>query len=101
MKEKLQKIMEEAVAQITASETMEKLNEIKVAYLGKKGELTSVLKSMKDVPAEERPMVGQLVNDARQTIEAAFDEKRETLAKAALELKLQNETIGNKRAVNG
>lgn len=93
MKEKLQKIMEEAVAQITASETMEKLNEIKVAYLGKKGELTSVLKSMKDVPAEERPMVGQLVNDARQTIEAAFDEKRETLAKAALELKLQNETI--------
>lgn len=93
MKEKLQKIMEEAIAGINASETMEKLNEIKVAYLGKKGELTSVLKSMKDVPAEERPMVGQLVNDARQTIEAAFDEKREMLAKAALELKLQSETI--------
>lgn len=93
MKEKLQKIMEEALAGIHASEQMEKLNEIKVAYLGKKGELTSVLKSMKDVPAEERPMVGQLVNDARNVIETAWEEKRAALAKAALELKLKSETI--------
>lgn len=93
MKEKLQIIMDEALAKIKASETMDSLNEIRVAFLGKKGELTSVLKSMKDVPAEERPMVGQLVNDARTAIESKLDEKKARFAKEALEAKLQNETI--------
>lgn len=93
MKEKLQKIMEEALAQINASDQLDKLAEIKVAFLGKKGELTSVLKSMKDVAPEERPKVGQMVNDARAKIEAVMEEKRASLAKAALELKLKSETI--------
>ncbi len=64
MKDQLEKIKEDALKQIEASDALEKLNEIRVAYLGKKGELTSVLKSMKDVPPEERPKVGQMVNDA-------------------------------------
>lgn len=93
MKEKLQKIIDNAVAQINAADHMDALNEIKVAFLGKKGELTSVLKSMKEVAPEERPMVGQLVNEARNKIEGAMDEVRSKLAKAALEAKLQNETI--------
>lgn len=93
MKEKLQKIIDNAVAQINAADHMDALNEIKVAFLGKKGELTSVLKSMKEVAPEERPMVGQLVNEARTKIEGAMDEVRSKLAKAALEAKLQNETI--------
>ena len=68
MKDQLEKIKEDALKQIEASDALEKLNEIRVAYLGKKGELTSVLKSMKDVPPEERPKVGQMVNDARSII---------------------------------
>ncbi len=93
MKEKLQKIMDEALAQINASEQLDKLSEIKVAFLGKKGELTSVLKSMKDVAPEDRPQVGQLVNDARTKIESALEEKKAQLAKAVLEMKLKSETI--------
>ena len=93
MREKLQKIMDEALAQINASEQLDKLSEIKVAFLGKKGELTSVLKSMKDVAPEDRPAVGQMVNDARVKIEDAMEEKKAQLAKAVLELKLKSETI--------
>ena len=54
MKEQLERIREEALKQIEASDALEKLNEIRVAYLGKKGELTSVLKSMKNVAPEDR-----------------------------------------------
>ena len=53
MKEKLSKIMEEAMAQIDESGQLDKLNDIRVAFLGKKGELTSVLKSMKEVAPED------------------------------------------------
>ena len=69
MKEKLEQIKEEALRQIAASDALEKLNEVKVNYLGKKGELTAVLKGMKDVLPEERPAVGQLVNETRAAIE--------------------------------
>ncbi len=93
MKEKLQKIMDEALSQINASEQLDKLSEIKVAFLGKKGELTSVLKSMKDVAPEDRPAVGQMVNEAREKIEGAMEEKKAQLAKAVMELKLKSETI--------
>lgn len=65
MKEQLEKIKQEAVKQIEASDALDRLNEIRVAYLGKKGELTSVLKGMKNVDPEERPKVGQMVNEAR------------------------------------
>ena len=76
MKEQLERIKAEALAKIEASDALEKLNEIRVAYLGKKGELTSVLKSMKDVAPEERPQVGQLVNDARAQIEEKLEETK-------------------------
>ena len=73
MKEQLEKIKEEALKKIEASDALERLNDIRVAYLGKKGELTSVLKSMKDVSPEERPKVGQMVNEARALIEAKLE----------------------------
>jgi len=57
MKEKLQSIKEEALAQIQAADAPEKLNDVKVRFLGKKGELTAVLKGMKDVAAEDRRLV--------------------------------------------
>ena len=69
MKEKLQSIKEEAIRQIEASDVPEKLNEVRVKFLGKKGELTAVLKAMKDVAPEERPKVGQMVNETRAAIE--------------------------------
>ena len=72
---------------------MDRLNEIKVSFLGKKGELTSVLKAMKDVAPEDRPKVGQLVNEARKAIEEKLDEKRDIFEKAVLEEKLKSETI--------
>ena len=74
MKEQLEKIKSEALAKIDASDALEKLNEIRVAYLGKKGELTTVLKSMKDVAPEERPKVGQMVNEVRALIEERLEE---------------------------
>ena len=93
MRERLEKIKEEALKQIEASDALEKLNDIRVAYLGKKGQLTSVLKSMKDVSPEERPKVGQMVNDARALIEARLEETRELLAKKAREEQLKREVI--------
>ena len=85
--------MDEALSQIEASGELEKLNDIRVAFLGKKGELTSVLKGMKDVAPEDRPKVGQLVNEARTKIEAKLEEKKETFEKKLLEEKLKSETI--------
>ncbi len=93
MKDKLKKILDEAMAQIDSSDRLDRLNEIKVSFLGKKGELTSVLKAMKDVAPEDRPKVGQLVNEARKTIEERLDEKREIFEKAILDEKLKSETI--------
>lgn len=93
MKDQLDKIKEDALKQIEASDALEKLNEIRVAYLGKKGELTSVLKSMKDVPAEERPKVGQMVNDARAIIENRLEEAKASLAKKAREEQMKREVI--------
>lgn len=81
MKEQLERIKEEALKQIEASEALERLNEIRVSYLGKKGELTNILKSMKDVAPEDRPKVGQLVNEARAVIEGKLEEAKTALAK--------------------
>ncbi len=93
MKEQLERIREEALKQIEASDALEKLNEIRVAYLGKKGELTSVLKSMKNVAPEDRPRVGQMVNDARAAIEARLEETRLALARRARQEQLKREVI--------
>ena len=93
MKETLEKIREEALKQIQESETLDRLNEIRVAYLGKKGELTSVLKSMKDVAPEERPKVGQMVNEARTVIEEKLEEAKTALAEKIREEQLKKEVI--------
>ncbi len=93
MKDQLEKIKAEALAKIEASDALEKLNEIRVAYLGKKGELTSVLKSMKNVAPEERPKVGQMVNDARALIEEKLETTRQDLARKAREEQMKREVI--------
>ncbi len=93
MNEKLEKIRQEALSRIEQSGGLEKLEEVRVAYLGKKGELTEVLKGMRDVAPEDRPKVGQLVNEARAIIEKRLDEARSELARAARDLKIASETI--------
>jgi phenylalanyl-tRNA synthetase alpha chain len=93
MKEKLKAIVDEALEKINASEELDKLNDIRVAFLGKKGELTNVLKSMKDVAAEDRPMVGQLVNEARAALEEKLEEKKSAFAKVIREEQIKRETI--------
>ena len=93
MKDKLQRIQEEAAKRIQESDSLDKLNEVRVAFLGKKGELTAVLKGMKDVAAEERPKVGQWVNETRAQIEKHLEETKAKLEAAVLEAKLEAEVI--------
>ena len=83
MNEKLQQIRENAVAQIEAADSLEKLNEIRITFLGKKGELTAIMKSMKDIPKEDRPAFGQMVNETRTDIESKMDAMKNTLARKA------------------
>lgn len=93
MKEKMQKIKEEAMRRIQTSKDLQGLNDVRVAMLGKKGELTALLKGMKDVNPEERPAFGQLVNETRESIEKMLEETRVKFETAALEAKLKHEVI--------
>ena len=93
MNEQLKKITEEAIERIASCEDQAGLNEIRVAYLGKKGEITQLMKSMKDIPAEERPAFGQLVNDARSKLEAAIDEAAASIKRKDREKKFKEEEI--------
>ena len=93
MKENWEQIKAEALRQIASSDALDKLNEVRVNYLGKKGELTAVLKGMKDVAAEERPKVGQLVNETREEIERVLEETVRKMEKAVREAKMKQEVI--------
>ena len=85
MKEKLQSIKEEALKAIEQADLPEKLNDVRVKYLGKKGELTAVLKGMKDVAPEDRPKVGQMVNETREAIEKVMEERKVKMERAIRE----------------
>ena len=93
MNDKLQQIKDEAFKQIQASDALEKLNEVRVNFLGKKGQLTEVLKSTKDVAPEDRPKVGQMVNDARAEIEKVLEETKIKMERAVREQQMKMETI--------
>lgn len=93
MKEKLEQIKAEAIREIQNSDGLGKLNDVRVAFLGKKGELTAVLKGMKDVLPEERPVIGQLVNETRESIERLIEETKAKLEAAEREYRLKQEVI--------
>ena len=93
MQEKLKNIKEEALKAIEAADMPEKLNDVRVRFLGKKGELTAVLKGMKDVAPEERPKVGQLVNETRAAIESVLEESRRKMERTIREEKMKQEVI--------
>lgn len=93
MKEQLQKIKEKASAEIAAMSDAKALEDLRVKILGKKGELTAILKQMGQLSAEERPVIGQLANDVRTALEAAISEKSAALKAGLLEQRLKLEAV--------
>lgn len=93
MKDKLQAIKDEALKSIEEAKDLKILNDIRVNYLGKKGELTGVLRGMKDLSNEERPVIGQLANEVRNAIEETLETAKTDLAKKERDIKLTQEVI--------
>ena len=93
MKEQLEKLRGEALAAIQGADGLEALENLRVKYLGKKGELTALLKQMGKLSAEERPVMGQLANKLREEIAASMEAERKILAEKAMELRLRAEKL--------
>ncbi len=94
MKETLNRIKEEALSLIASPETDDAaLEALRIKYLGKKGELTAVLRGMGQLSPEERPVVGQIANEVRAEIEAAITEKKTVLKAHALDAQLKAEKL--------
>lgn len=90
---KLDTLAEKANENIEQAESIETLEKLRVAYLGKKGEVTQILKEMKNVDSEKRPIVGKRANEVRNTITEKIAETRELLEQAALHQRLEDESL--------
>ena len=93
MKEQLEQIKQAALAALDAADSTAALEELRIKLLGKKGELTAVLKQMGKLSPEERPIMGQMANAVRAEIEEKLEMRKTELSAAALEAKLASETI--------
>lgn len=93
MKEQLRSIKERASAEIGALSDMKALEDLRVKLLGKKGDLTAILKQMGKLSAEERPVIGQLANEIRASLEAAISDKAAALKSGMLEQRLKTEAV--------
>ena len=93
MEQQLTQLEQEALAKIEAASNLKELNEVRVAYLGKKGPITDLLKGMGKLSAEERPKMGALVNTVRENVTAVLEEKSVALEEAAINAQLENESI--------
>ena len=93
MKELMQQLRESAVKAILDSDGAESLEALRVKYLGKKGELTAILRQMGSLSAEERPAMGQLANQLRSEIENAIEQRKAQLTSALMEKKLKDEAL--------
>ena len=93
MKEQLNNIKQQAMAALDAASTPAQLEELRIKYLGKKGELTAVLKQMGSLSAEERPVMGQIANSVRAEIESALEASRSRINAVVLEAKLKAESV--------
>ena len=93
MKELLKQLRERSLGAIALSDSVEALEALRVQYLGKKGELTAVLKQMGKLSAEERPVMGQMANEVRTVLEQTLEERRRELTEKALELRLAAEAV--------
>ena len=93
MKEQLSQILSAALAEVEHASSKAELEAARVKYLGKKGELTAILRGMGKLSAEERPVIGQLANEVRAKIEEAIEREQAELAQRLIAHKLQTETI--------
>jgi len=93
MKEQLEQIKQQAIAALEAADSPAALEELRVRILGKKGDLTAVLKQMGKLSAEERPVMGQLANSVRALIEEKLEERKTAIHTAVLEAKLASEAL--------
>ena len=93
MKEKIAKIKENSIKEIEKCQNQKDLNELKVKYVGKKGELTTVLRGMGALSPEERPIIGSLVNEVRDELNKLFENKENEFKKKELQKKLLTENI--------
>ena len=93
MKEQIEAIKQKSISEITNAKDLKELNDLRVQYLGKKGELTSVLRGMGALSAEERPVIGSLVNEVKDELERLISEKEEAFKQDELNKKLESETI--------
>ena len=93
MKEQIESIKEKAMQKIAEATNMLELNEVRVEFLGKKGELTAVLRGMGGLSPEERPIIGALVNEVRDALESKISEEEAKLKEKELQAKLEKEKI--------
>ena len=93
MKEKIAQLIEQAKQAVKQSHTLALINSVKVKYLGKSGELTQLLRGMKDLPPEERPLVGKYVNEARDVITQITEDKTKQLEQAEIDAKMLEESV--------
>lgn len=93
MLEKINQITCNSTLEIAEANDLNAINEVRIKYLGKNGELTSVLKGMKDIAPEQKPLVGKYVNEARDSITAAIEHKTAKLTADAINRKLESESI--------
>ena len=93
MKEEIAKIKENSIKEMEASQNLKELNDLKVKYLGKKGELTVVLRGMRTLSPEERPVIGCLVNEVRDELNALVEKKEKEFKKQELQKRLETENI--------
>ncbi len=93
MKEKIEEIKNKSIKEIKELIDLKQLEELRIKYLGKKGELTALLKGLKDVAESQRPIIGNLVNDVRNNLETLISEKETELKERELNKKLEQEKI--------
>lgn len=93
MEQKLNDLKELALSKIQEATNVKELNEVRVAYLGRKGPITDLLKGMGKLPAEERPKMGALVNVIRETVTEVLEERMTKLEEEAINQQLEKETI--------
>ena len=93
LKDKLTQLRDEGMAEIRNSKDLQKINEVRVKMLGKKGPITSVLRGMKELSAEERPVVGKFANKVRDELTTAIEDRRAELEQAELDAQLAEEKL--------
>ncbi|AFZ29836.1 phenylalanyl-tRNA synthetase, alpha subunit [Gloeocapsa sp. PCC 7428] len=93
LKAQLETLRQEGISAIAAADSLDRLEELRVVYLGKKGQLSGLLRSMGQLSAEERPQIGAIANTVKEALQAEIENQRHKLQAAAIQAQLEAETI--------